>query len=342
MHPVWRLLLMAIIFSTDHVLLSTCPADEAPLLPLTSTDLVVRIDPQTGRTETLTGVIRDVRSRYLQLQRNAISQPVTLPLRQIVELHYRKGREHEEGLLLKQQRQWGAAVQALRAALPMEPREWVQREMRAEIAQCLTQLRQHADVTSEVERIMQSDPETRHVDLLPLIWDDGRSESARTDVRPTDLSEAAVSKRLVAASWYLVNSPHTAVARTVMQDLRNSGHPQIQLLAEVQTWRLEIYGEQQPDRSRLELWRIRARDLPRPVRGPAEYLLGRGLMRLQNPEAAATCFLWLLLMSPRDPDLTSDSVTRAVEALNQSGQLEEAAIIRGLRPADVGTIPELE
>ncbi|MCA9064858.1 MAG: hypothetical protein KDA96_17420 [Planctomycetaceae bacterium] len=313
--------------------------EESSLLPLTTTDVIVRVHPESGTMETIPGVIRDIEGTLLTIQRSSSGKVTLLPLRQVTEIRYARTAAHDRAQgLMSDRKGWEPAATELEQALKHEPRQWAVREIHADMARCMKHLRRYHRVTEEIETILKSDPDTRHVTLLPLEWRTPRAEGAsddRTDVVPSDLSSPSIIRRLIAASVYLMNSPHSAASRETLEQIRLSGRPRIQELAEVQLWRADVSGDEPLSDARMRLWRQRARDFDRTLRGPAEYLLGVALLKRHQPESAATCFLWQPLMSPEDPDLTVECFDQTIAALEASGQRNEAARIRSERDQEV-------
>ena len=154
------------------ILSSMLLAQEPPLiLPLTMTDQIVIRGGVSQRTLTIPGVIEDLAGHSLVLRRGGNAVEV-FRLSQIESIQFVKSASYEDGLRRIQNQEWPQAVAALKIAESTEPREWVVREIRASLAEALRAAASFEECVDVVEKIYESDPNTRHLNIMPLVWDE--------------------------------------------------------------------------------------------------------------------------------------------------------------------------
>ncbi|MGV2340775.1 MAG UNVERIFIED_CONTAM: hypothetical protein LVR18_44600 [Planctomycetaceae bacterium] len=88
----------------------------------------------------------------------------------------------------------------------MESRPWVMREIRAELAACRRNLGEWEAGIREVEEILATDPDSRHVLQLPLVWDERLPAEQRYPGGIEELQEMSVARRLTAGSALLFDA----------------------------------------------------------------------------------------------------------------------------------------
>lgn len=299
------------------------PGPEHTLLPFVTTDAVVQRQRVTGQVQRLTGVIENVTGEVVQLRRSS-DRLDAIALRDVVELQFQKSPEFDAGLLKLQRQDYAGAVAALRAALQVEPRGWVTAEIRAATARALLGLRQYEDVIREIDSILQQDAQTRHVALLPLVWDERLPASERYAANPADLQATSVTRQLTAAAALLQQPAHEGAAVEVLTRLRTAASPGVQHLAEVQLWRQRLLHPERLRRADVTFWQDRVRDWHGEVRGCGEFVLGRALLQLHDYDGAALSLLWLPGLTPHDPATAASSLRDAAVALQASGRTAAA------------------
>jgi tetratricopeptide (TPR) repeat protein len=330
-HPMMFLLLLTLLLSTVRPASSLGAGsenDSASVLPFVTTDAVVTRHPVTGKTTREAGVIEDLAGNEVQLRRAGGRRVDHIYLRDIADLQFRKSAEHDAGLLLLAEGNWEKALTALDSAAQTEQRDWVQREVQASAAATLLALKRHTEVIERIEKIAESDPDTRHVGLLPLVWDERLPPEERFQSPPSDMKSPSLIRRLTAASSLLQNPRHETAAIGVLTELRKCEHPRIQELAEIQLWRLEILKPEELRKSDVRFRQLRTTDFDQQIRGAAEFVTGRALMQQFDFDAAALCLMWMPAMTPADRATAAASLNDAAVALTKSGQIAAAAQVR--------------
>lgn len=303
--------------------LPSCPAEEPSVLPFVTTDVVVKRNAVTGQTIRVTGVIEELRGELVELRRAGGNRTDRIPLREINELMFHKSVQHNQGLLLLQEAKWSEAAKRLEEAADEERREWVVREIQASQAVALRGSGETAQMIFVIEQIAKSDPDTRHVVLLPLIWDDrvssvDRSSPSQDSIQ--NLSSESPLIRLMAASALLANPTESSAAIRCLQELRVGGDTGIQQVAEVQLWRRPLISSEELRDGEIRSWQRRAPEFSQQLRGYAEFLIGRAKMIRHEYDAAARHFLWMPFMCPQDETAASASLLDASACMKSSGQ----------------------
>ncbi|MBL8814537.1 MAG: hypothetical protein JNL58_00810 [Planctomyces sp.] len=302
-------------------------SDDRSILPFVTTDEIIRRHAETGATSRVSGVIQDFSGDMVSIRRGGTGKEEVLRLREIEQIRFRKSAEYEEGLRFIAAGDWKRALSSLTTAAELEPRPWVVREIMASQIRCLTAIGRRADTIQIVEEILESDPHTRHVALLPLVWDERLPESERTMVPLSDLESSSLVRKLTAASVWLHDDKHAAAAQAELHSLRLCGRKRIQELAEIQLWRVRVIH---PDRLRTadtEIWEGRVVDFERPIRGPAAIVLGRAFLHQHQYDKAAFAFLWMPVLQVEDRPLAAASLKYAAIALQTAGRPEESSVI---------------
>ena len=171
------------MFCTTAVGLLLCLANTAALLsqppsllPFVTSDAVLQRHPLTGETIRLTGVIEDLTADVVELRRSG-SRVERLRLQQVTQIQFIKSPDFDRGLVHLQRNELAPALAAFDQALPAEQRIWVQRELQAAAAEALLGMGRKNEVLQRVQKIVETDPATRHVGLLPLVWDSSLPQS---------------------------------------------------------------------------------------------------------------------------------------------------------------------
>lgn len=319
----WTLVSIAFLVETLCVSPLACAQEPPSILPFTSTDQIVIRDGNAERSRTIPGVIEDLSGPSLVLRRGGNTVEV-FKLREIESVHFTRSTAFDEGLRQMQRQEWRLAIASLTVAETTESREWVVREIQASLAESLRAEGRFEQCITVVERIFENDPNTRHLNLLPLIWDERLPENQRFHASIDDLKSKSVLRQLVAASALLQDPEQETAAAAVLQSLKNGPRVALQQLAETQLWRLRLLHPETIRASEIEHWMQRVRDLDKRQRSGPEFIIGRALLAVHDYDNASTSLLWMPLVAPLDPPTTSACTLEAIVALKQSGRIAEA------------------
>jgi hypothetical protein len=331
-------LLPAVLVASCLCCPTTC-ADEIPPQLTLGGDEVELATEEPYRPQVLSGVIEELAGESVFLRTRGTLRSV--PLRDVRQLRFSRPAGYDEGLLRLAADDWRGAVEHLTAALAVESRPWVLREIRAEIASCRRSLAEWELCVREVEEILSTDPDSRHVLCLPLVWDERLPAAERYPGRPEELAEKSAARRLTAASSLLSDPQHAAAAEAALRDLRRNGRGGLVRAAELQLWRMQLAQRDKLRLSDVEQWQERLGEFSRAFRGPGELLSGRAFRLLGDADRAAASLLWMPLAAPLDPATRRAALQEAAEVLEESGRTADAAIVRArlLPPASA---PQLE
>lgn len=313
------------VFVIAIMLSRSSVAQETPLLlPFTTTDQIVVRDGDSQRTKIIPGVIEDLAGHSLILRRGGNAVEV-FKLRDIEAIQFGKSVSFDEGLRHMQSHDWSLAVSSLQIAETTEPREWVVREIQAALAQSLRATGKFDECIKVVERIFEQDPNTRHLNALPLVWDERLPPEYRIHVQPADLKSPSLLRQLVAGSALLQDPAHTTAAAVVLQTLKTGPRAGIQQLAEAQLWRVRLLDSENIRPFEIGNWMQRVREFDKHQRSGPEFIIGRALLAVHDYDNASTSLLWMPLVAPLDPPTTAACTKEAIVALKQSGRIAEAA-----------------
>jgi tetratricopeptide (TPR) repeat protein len=305
------------------------------LLPFSTTDQLVVFSRDTNQTRKISGVIEDISGHAIVIRRDATEVEV-FTLRDVIRMDFRKSVEFDDGLRSLHGGDYRKAIDSLKAAVAAEPRPWAVREAKAILARALISHRQFHDALSTIESILESDPNTRHVVELPLVWDERLPIESRIDLAADDLRSDSASRKLTAASLHLQNETTRSESAAALRELAKSSNPQIQKLAETQLWRMKLFSPASLKDSEVDLWHRQIGRLDRRMRSGPEFLCGRAHLLLNDYDRAVTSLLWMPVLEPLDPETTKASLTDAITALELSGRKQEADFLRAspvLNPA---------
>ncbi len=325
-----RVVVAAVIVSQVWTVICLNPVmaqeDTTPEPPAVSVDQVELRPVGLRRAKVLSGVIEDVVAESVLIRRTA-GAPDVVPLRDVATLRFQKPVDYEAGLKHLQNFRWSEALPLITKALDEEQRPWVIREIRAARAEIFRAQRRYDECIREVEQILDSDPDTRHLLLLPLVWDERLGESARYIGRAEDLQSDSQCRRLVTATALLHESAHQQQAEAVLRGLKRNGRGSLGAIVELQLWRLSLLTPGGIRELAVEQWQVRLREFQRELRGPGEWICGRALMVLNDYDRALTALLWMPLVAPLDPASTAAAIQDAVMAAKQAGRPGEAVAL---------------
>ena len=297
------------------------------LLPFVTSDAVLQRQPLTGQTIRLTGVIENLSGDVVELRRSG-SRVERLRLQHVTQIQFTKSPDFDRGLVHLQRGEFAPALAAFDQALPVEQRVWVQRELQAAAAEALLGLGRKAEVLQRIQKIAETDLATRHVGLLPLVWDSSLPQSQRFPATAEGLDAASPLLQLVTASVLLDSADYEIRAAEVLTQLRVNSRPHLQELAEAQLWRLRLIHPEQLRKIDTKLWSDRVHEFGIAIRSGPEYVLGQALMQQHDYDAAAIHLMWPTMMPTVDRQLIADSLKASAIALEKSGRPAEAALAR--------------
>lgn len=285
-------------------------------------------DRVTVRTETgsgqavLTGTVIDWNGSRLRMK--AGSDVREFDASRVADVVSPRLATHVAGLKALDEGRVDEAHTSLTKALVEEPRQWMRREILAAIVRADLAREDRASAGKNFLALLDSDPKTRHFNLIPLDWQTNAPTGALSSAaRGWMQGNASDTSKLLAASVLLFDPVTGKNAEETLDRLARSLDPKIYTLARAQLWRQQIARGAVPA-GEIERWEDRIKEIPEPLRGGAYYQIGRGWSARGNPERAAAAFLWLPLVYDGDAGLASSAAVLAAEELTKFGRTADA------------------
>lgn len=307
---------------------SLAAAQTRPALPFAGTDVVTTLN-EGGSESRWGGTIEQISGDRLTLRGNGRGDIRMIRITDISQISFSRGVDWDEGSQRLRDRDFRQALVSFDQALRKERREWAWRELQATAAKTAVHLGDRWQAVERIETILVQDERSRHVSLLPLVWDERLPPEERITAEPDDLTALVPARRLVAASALLHQPEHQPAARSVLQQIRRTeGLSRMGDLAQAQLWRLSLLGSPDEPDPPLRIWADRVRDMPVEARPGPQYVVSRAFLQKHDYDAAALGFLWMPLMAPTDEALAAQSLAEAIHCLKLAGRPQEAVALR--------------
>jgi len=301
--------------------------ESRPVLPFAGTDAVSTLN-DNGTTDRLTGTIENISGETLRIRRSGRGNIQVLHMSDVAELSFHRSAAWDSGLNLWQAGEFKKAFAALNQALRQEDRDWAWCELQATIAKLLVRMGDRDAAVDRIEQILQKDDRSRHVCLLPLVWDESLPADERVNASPEDLGNPLPARRLVAASALLHDTAHRPAAAAVLHRIRQQqGLDRLGELAGAQLWRLPMLDKPDSRNPLAQVWSDQVREMPVECRNGPQYVVARILQRQHQYDKATLGFLWTSLMNPIDEALAAKSLVAAIDCLQQAGRPNEAHVM---------------
>ena len=194
----------------------------------------------------------------------------------------------DEGLKLQHEGDFETALTRFDAELNTERRDWAWRELQAAAAGVCVRLGRRTQAVDRIEQILEQDQRSRHISLLPLVWDARMPAAERIRADPADLTSPTSVRRLVAASALLHEVGHRAAASSVLHRiLQTEGLSRLGELARTQLWRLHLLEKSDDRNPVLQVWADRVREMPVDARAGPQYIVAREFQQRHDYDRAA-------------------------------------------------------
>lgn len=318
-------LLFMFMASTLFMVTSEVNGQEtSSVLPFSGTDVVYLLD-ESGLAQKIGGAIQTISGERVTIRRSGSGDIRVLRLSEIEELSFQRSAGWEQGLEQFRDGSYRDALASFDGALVTERRDWAWCELQSTAVRTLIRLRQYKQAVDRIELILEKDPSSRHVSLLPLTWDERLSPEEKVPATPEELRAESVVRRLVAASALLHLPRYRVAAKSTLDRIRQTeGLSRKGEMARCQLWRLHLLEHPQEQNPVLSVWADRVREMPVEARFGPQYVVARGLRRNHDYDGAALAFLWMPLMSADDAPLAALSLAEAIQCLKLAGRIGEA------------------
>ncbi|GAB4135673.1 MAG: hypothetical protein Tsb009_02200 [Planctomycetaceae bacterium] len=284
--------------------------------------VVLRSKRGSGRI-TVPCIISDYTGRRITIRTRPEGRRQSFPAEDVISVKTPQSRRHVQGLAAFTKQQFQEAQTHFEKALTLENREWVRREIVALLIRCAYQQNDFSSACTRFMALIKSDSHTRHVNLLPLIWQNRDLKQELKSQARQWLNEKETVPRLIGASILLFDRNWSNSAEiTLVQLTRDSSRP-FRELARMQLWRKKLRS-QRVNSYLLKDWHSQVDALQESMRGGPYFLLGQAHRKLRENERAAAAFLWLPTVYDTDPHLASEACLQAADCLWAVGQKSEA------------------
>jgi tetratricopeptide (TPR) repeat protein len=248
------------------------------------------------------------------------------PADQVVKIETPQTPPHIEGLNHYAQGQYEQAAARFELALAQESRAWIRRDILAMLGRCALRRGDYADAGARFLMIAESEPDTRHIGLVPLLWTDDEPAPQHRSAAVDWLSKADALPKLLGASALLFDAEHATTAEIALRRLAADADDNVQSLARAQLWRRDVRGGE-PDDLTLERWEAAIRLTPEPLRGGPWFVLGEARFKRLQYDQAAQAYLWVPLVYDENSPLAATATLRAADSLRRIGHTADAATL---------------
>ncbi len=279
---------------------------------------------QRGRR--LQGTIEDMPGEAL-IFRTIAGNRERLRIGEIAELRFGRSPQWEEGLALREAGDVAGAAKSIRAAMGVESRAWALRELRGMLAGLLREQGAYEECLEEVQRILDSDADSRHVIEIPLVWDEQVPVVERMPAGAVDLESKSELRRLIAASSLLGRVELREACEQEFRQQMLNGRGTLKQLAEIQTWRSKLLAADELTVFEVDGWQDRSQEFARPVRAAAAIVVAQADLLLHREDRALEGFLWCALVGAPDRATNVIALNRALAVMERTGRTGGAAVM---------------
>jgi hypothetical protein len=284
--------------------------------------VILRSKSGVGRI-TVRCLISNYTGRLITFRTTPDGPVQSFPAKNVISVQTPQSRDHVLGLVDFTRSQFGDAQTKFVKALTMERREWVRRELLALLTRCALMRGNFDSACSRFSLLVKSDPSTKHLKLLPLVWGSRELKAGvKASARQWITDDEPVSQ-LMGASILLFDATWSNSAETTLIKLtRRSARP-LRDLARMQLWRKKLRTGS-PNQHELKDWQSQINAMEHSMRGGPYFLLGQAHLKRRENEQAASAFLWLPVVYSDDHHLAAQACLLAADALLTVGKKSEA------------------
>lgn len=297
-------------------------ADESTGLLNSGDFIVLQADARQSR---ISCRIQDIRGETVTLVRSNRGKVEVHRCSDLSQLHFGRPLDWARGRELWQAGNQRRGLEMLDRAISQEQRPWARHELLADSARYCLQAGMFEQTIERIERVFAKDPQTRHIALLPLVWDERLPEGERVQSTPEQINSDSAIRQLVACSALLSDADHREAVISRLTSLRRtSGNARLSELAATQLWR-DALLHQPADSTVPDHYRDIVRQLPADARGGPTFVLGRLQALRHQYDEAALLLMWMPLMPHNDRALAAASLAESIRCLQKGGRPAEAA-----------------
>jgi signal peptidase II len=274
---------------------------------------------------TLFGTIIDLTGTTLSFRPRQSATIERYAASQVDSYDMAKTESHELGLRAFAAGRIDQAEKQFASALDDEDRAWVRREILAMLVRCALWRGDRQTAAARCLPILESDPDWRRYELLPLAWETAVESGAASAAATNWLTSRLPAVRLIGASHLLATRTGGAAADELQRLGRLSATP-IGPLATIQLWRLRL-RDQNLKHDELSEWQQQVEALPGEVRAGPSMLLGAAWRTVGDERRAAACYLWTALADDPDRNLAASGLAEAAQLMSRSARADEVRVL---------------
>jgi len=265
-----------------------------------------------------TGSVLDYTGRFLRIELEGGLER-TFPSSRVAEVQGDWSAEHRAAIEASAEGDYRAAIARYRRAIDNEPREWVRREILAELTWLYSYTGETTIACELFMLLTESDPETPYFDAIPLAW--MPSEDVRQPQALGWLGQEGDPVAMLLGASHLLSTTERPAALEALKKLATSGDERISSLARAQTWRSVAFRATD---SELAQWLQQVESMPESLRAGAYFVLGNGLKSRKRLNDAALAWLRVPVLYPKHRALAGEALASAGGALEQLERPTEA------------------
>jgi len=301
-------------------------------------DIVMVRRPQNRREVRYVGRVMDYAAGTLRLRMKTSGSVRSLTSADIVRIETPRLDEHVKADKQQSVGKLDEAAASFTAALALEQRKWVQREILASLTRLHLRRGDRMAAARAFVELTNSDPKTHHRGLVPLCWSNHRLAPADVNQAKGWSTSANYFARLIAASMLFNVPSERAKAMKSMDEIAGSGRG-LSDLARTQLWRGRLVDAKPINRTEIKLWRGRVALMKQRERGGPWFVIGKAHSQRLEHEEAAIAFLWIPLAYSLDRELAAEASLEAAVSLQKHGNLPDAtSLYRETAERFAGTI----
>ncbi len=306
--------------------LGWCLSVAMPAADLPAADRVtIRPEGSVGLM-TIVGDVADYTADALTIRVSGGGPPRSVPSGEVVAVEVYRTPDHQRGLEHYRQGEIEPAVAAFQRALETEGREWIRRELYAELVRCHSRQGELGLAVTRFVQLVESDPHHRHWGVAPLLWTPEPIPPLLQATARRWLVSPNSAVRLVGASLLLGETTSRVAAVAELKKLERSGDRYVGGLAQALLWSTNLQTHlTSPEQ--LRLWEREVERMPPSIRGGPWYILGRTRLHRHEQDEAAAAFLRVFLVHHDDELLAARSGLEAALALRRLNRDDEARTI---------------
>ena len=287
-------------------------------------DEVVQRGSTPGSRITVRCQILDYTGSKLTARQTAGSKPFEIKSSAVITVRTAQTTAQKDGIKAFDEGKTRDAEFQFTEAINSEPRIWMRREILTMLVRCALKRNDYLTAGTRFQLLFESDPETAHMNLIPLLWNDDILDGETRTVAIAWLQDEKPIARLLAASWLFFDPGHSETAFAVLNELARTPPERIRQLASWQRRRLQIRSGDVTDFN-LQRWDDAVDNLEPALRPGPTFLLSRGYVVRQDFEFAAATFLKVPLIHDSEHPISAESLLLAGQALTKIGLRKDAA-----------------